>query len=140
MQATRFHLAFPVHELAASKTFYRDMLGCKVGRETEHWVDFDFFGHQLSAHLSSALETHQHSSEVDGVKVPLRHFGVILSWQEWEALAARLQQQHQNFLIAPSIRFRQQPAEQATFFILDPSGNGLEFKAFRDQTCIFASD
>ena len=133
-----FHLAFPVRDLDAARSFFADLLGCKVGRSAPTWIDFDFFGHQISAHLCSELEavpTH----DVDGDQVPLRHFGLILPWSEWEALAERLRASGARFLIEPHVRFRGRTGEQATLFILDPSGNALEFKAFRSSAQIFAS-
>ena len=132
-----FHLAFPVNELAATREFYCEKLGCKVGRESARWIDFDFFGHQITAHLSEAERSDAHNP-VDGDKVPVRHFGAILPWQEWRALAQQLEKNGQAFLIVPRIRFAGEVGEQGTFFIRDPSGNALEFKSFKDPAFIFA--
>lgn len=132
----RFHLAFPVHDLNAARGFYKDMLGCREGRSNEHWVDFDFYGHQIVAHLSNEVETAAHNP-VDGDQVPVRHFGVILPWDEWHVLAKKLEGKVE-FIIKPHVRFKNAAGEQATMFFLDPSGNALEFKAFQDETKIFA--
>ena len=134
----RFHLAFPVRDLGEARAFYGNLLGCPEGRASDEWVDFDFFGHQIVAHLSAGEARHQAHNEVDGQQVPVRHFGVILSMTDWRKLADRLTTSKVPFVIAPDIRFEGQPGEQATFFILDPSGNALEFKAFDDETRIFA--
>ena len=134
--APPFHLAFPVRDLASTRAFYGRTLGCPEGRSAERWVDFDFFGHQLSAHLSDA-STSVPTNEVDEDDVPVRHFGVVLSMERWEALAERLREQRVSFLIEPRIRFRGEAGEQATFFVRDPSGNALEFKAFADPGRLF---
>lgn len=134
----RFHLAFPVRDLSEARAFYGTLLECPEGRSSDEWVDFDFFGHQIVAHLSAGEAEHQAHNEVDGEQVPVRHFGVILSMTDWRKLADRLTTSRVPFVIAPDIRFEGQPGEQATFFILDPSGNALEFKAFDDETRIFA--
>jgi len=134
----RFHLAFPVRELFATRTFYGGLLGCPEGRSSTEWVDFDFFGHQIVAHLSSDESTHKAYNQVDGEKVPVRHFGVILAMDEWRALAEKLKRANVDFVIAPTVRFEGQSGEQATFFINDPSGNSLEFKSYDDETRIFA--
>src|SRR5690606_28546311 len=125
----RFHLAFPVRDLESTRRFYEGLLGARVGRSAERWIDFDLWGHQISAHVApmDAVPT----DLVDGDDVPVRHFGLILPWDEWEALADRLRAQGVAFLIEPHVRFRGQPGEQATLFVQDPSGNALEFKAFR---------
>ena len=133
-----FHLALPVHNLEAARTFYVDLLGCSVGRESATWIDFNFFGHQVTTHLSPEAPRPAATNPVDGHQVPVRHFGVILDWDAWQALAEQLTQAGVSFLIEPCIRFRGQVGEQATMFLLDPSQNGLEFKAFRDQEQIFA--
>ena len=138
MNVPRFHLAFPVSDLEKTLTFYRDLLGCKTGRMSDKWIDFDFWGHQVVAHLSPEDAGKSASNEVDGHAVPAKHFGVILSWEEFEALAERLKSAGQEFVIEPYIRFQGHPGEQATMFFLDPSGNALEFKAFRDESQIFA--
>lgn len=138
MNVPRFHLAFPVSDLDKTLTFYRDLLGCKTGRMSDKWIDFDFWGHQVVAHLSPEDAGKSASNEVDGHAVPAKHFGVILSWEEFEALAERLKSAGQEFVIEPYIRFQGLPGEQATMFFLDPGGNALEFKAFRDESQIFA--
>lgn len=138
MKSPPFHLAFPVTDLEASRVFYCETLGCRVGRESGRWIDFDFFGHQLTAHLAEACGAAA-ANVVDGDEVPVRHFGVILDWDAWQALAERLRQHGAMFLIAPRIRFRGEAGEQATLFIKDPSGNALEFKSFRDPAQIFAT-
>ena len=139
MATPLFHLAFPVTDLAETAHFYADVLGCKLGRRTEHWVDLDFYGHQLSAHLAEDAHTGEATNNVDGVDVPVRHFGAILQWDEFNALADRLQNQGIQFIIEPGVRFKERKGEQATMFFLDPSGNALEFKAFRDPAQIFAA-
>jgi extradiol dioxygenase family protein len=133
-----FHLAFPVDNLSAARAFYGGLLGCPEGRSSETWVDFDFFGHQVVAHLSPAEVGRAAASQVDGKDVPVRHFGVILPWDAWHALADRLRQAGVRFIIEPGIRFAGQVGEQATMFLLDPTGNALEFKTFRDLGRIFA--
>ncbi len=132
-----FHLAFPVSDLVATRRFYVDVLGCGVGRESERWIDFDFFGHQLTAHLTESARPASHNP-VDGDAVPVPHFGVILDWQAWHELARRLEQRGTAFVIAPRVRFRGQVGEQATMFLTDPCGNHLEFKAFQDRRQVFA--
>jgi len=134
----RFHLAFPVNDLAQARAFYGELLGCPEGRSADDWVDFDFFGHQIVAHLSPDEAGHKAHNVVDGEDVPVRHFGVILTLQAWRELAAKLQAARIRFVIEPGIRFEGEPGEQATFFLLDPSGNALEFKAFADESMIFA--
>ncbi len=130
---TPFHLAIPVRDLASARAFYGGVLGCPEGRSATDWVDFDFFGHQLVCHAvegdGAGPPAH---NPVDGHDVPVPHFGMVLEMPDWEALAARLKQAGTTFVIAPHIRFRGQPGEQATMFLNDPSGNALEFKAFRD--------
>src|SRR4051812_34631824 len=133
----RFHLAFPVRDLAEARAFYGDLLGCPVGRSSEEWVDFDFYGHQIVAHLSPNDAGHKAHNDVDGDQVPVRHFGAILSMAAWKNLAAKLKEHNIAFIIEPDIRFQGLPGEQATFFFLDPSGNALEFKAFGDESQIF---
>ncbi len=131
-----FHLAFPVRDIESTRRFYSETLGCEVGREAEHWIDFDLHGHQISAHVAppDAVAT----NPVDGEDVPVRHFGVILTMAEWRALEARLRGAGVEFLIEPQVRFAGQVGEQATMFLRDPSGNALEFKAFADDGRIFA--
>lgn len=133
-----FHLAFPVHDLAGARHFYGDLLGCAEGRSSSEWVDFNFYGHQIVAHLAPDECGHLSSSTVDGHAVPVRHFGAILALPDWEALAARLQAAGTRFVIEPYVRFRGEPGEQATMFFLDPSGNALEFKAFANLSQLFA--
>lgn len=133
-----FHLAFPVHDLAVARQFYGDLLGCPEGRSSSEWVDFNFYGHQIVAHLAPDECGHRHTSAVDGHNVPVRHFGGILSLPEWETLAARLQAAGTQFVIEPYIRFKGEPGEQATMFFLDPSGNAIEFKAFATLDKLFA--
>jgi len=135
-----FHLAFPVRDIASTRAFYGQLLGCPEGRSAPLWVDFDLFGHQISAHLKPEACSDAHLNEVDGDGVPVRHFGVVLAWEEWHAFAARLEGRGAQFLIAPRVRFRGQVGEQATFFLVDPSGNALEFKAFRDLARMFACE
>ena len=139
----RFHLAFPVRDLAEARAFYGQLLGCQEGRSADEWVDFDFFGHQIVAHLSDEIgqtqDKNQPRNAVDGEQVPVRHFGVILEMEEWRKLAARLEDKGAQFLIPPQIRFAGKAGEQATLFITDPSGNALEFKAFADDAMVFAT-
>jgi len=134
----RFHLAFPVRDLAEARAFYGNLLGCREGRSSPDWVDFDFFGHQIVTHLTASRAEHQAHNIVDGEEVPVRHFGVILSLPEWKELAEKLRAHGTAFIIAPQIRFEGTPGEQATFFLNDPSGNALEFKAFADDAMVFA--
>jgi extradiol dioxygenase family protein len=133
-----FHHAFPVHDLGASRAFYGDLLGCREGRSAPRWVDFDLFGHQISAHLVEGWRGVSGHNLVDGDGVPIPHFGVVLDWAQWHALADRLKSHNVKFVIEPRIRFAGQVGEQATMFLLDPSGNALEFKAFQDDTRVFA--
>lgn len=136
--ATRpFHLAFPVTDLQATRQFYQDTLGCTIGRSAERWVDFSLYGHQLSAHLVDAPVKGIPTNEVEGKRVPVLHFGVILEWNDWQELAARLKAAGIEFIIEPYIRFEGQVGEQATMFFLDPNGNALEFKSFKDDAEIF---
>jgi len=132
-----FHLAIPVTDLDSTRRFYTGTFGCRVGRESDRWIDFDFFGHQVTAHLVDAVSAAQ-TNPVDEKQVPVRHFGVILEWNTWHELADRLRAAGMAFLIEPYIRFKGQVGEQATMFVLDPSGNGLEFKSFRDPARVFA--
>jgi uncharacterized protein len=133
-----FHLAIPVHELAAARSFYGGLFGCAEGRSSAEWVDFDFFGHQLVAHLDPSKRQHVHHNEVDGRDVPVPHFGVVLEWNAWHSLAERLRARGTRFEIEPGIRFAGQVGEQATMFLYDPSGNALEFKAFKDPSRLFS--
>jgi len=132
-----FHLAFPVHDLAAARAFYGTILGCPEGRSTDEWIDFDFFGHQIVAHLAPGAAGTRHSNQVDGHGVPVPHFGAVLSMDEWQRLADRLAGKVQ-FVMEPTVRFRGLPGEQATMFFLDPSGNAIEIKAMRDPANLFA--
>lgn len=135
-----FHLAFPVHDLAAARDFYAGMLGCAEGRSSDHWIDFDLYGHQIVAHLDPAARPVAARNMVDGHAVPVPHFGVVLTMADWRALATRLEVAGTRFGIAPHTRFEGQPGEQATMFFTDPSGNALEFKAFGDDAMLFATD
>ena len=134
-----FHLAIPVHDLAAARRFYGERFGCPEGRSSPQWIDFDFFGHQLVVHqVDGRADPDAGQTEVDHHAVPVPHFGVVLAWDDWTALAARLQAAGTRFVIEPGIRFEGQVGEQATMFLRDPSGNALEFKAFRDIGQLFA--
>ncbi|MDO6412948.1 VOC family protein [Sphingomonas sp. BIUV-7] len=135
-----FHLAFPVHDLAAARGFYVGLLGCKEGRSSDQWIDFDLRGHQIVAHLDPDMRPPATSNPVDGHEVPVPHFGIVLEWDDWQALAERLTAAGVRFGIAPYVRFAGQVGEQATMFFRDPSGNALEFKAFRDIGQLFATD
>lgn len=141
MRLAPFHLAITVHDLGAARAFYGGLFGCPEGRSDAAWVDFDFFGHQLVAHLDPARSPRaslEHHNDVDGQAVPVPHFGIVLDWSDWHALARRLRDAGTRFVIEPGIRFAGQVGEQATFFLRDPSGNALEFKAFRDPSRLFA--
>ena len=133
-----FHLAFPVRDLAEARAFYGETLGCAEGRSSNEWIDFDFYGHQIVAHLGGEKPT-AHHNPVDGHDVPVPHFGVVLTMEDWQALAARLKDAGTEFVIEPTIRFKGQPGEQATMFFRDPSGNALEMKAFADDAMLFAT-
>ena len=136
---TPFHLAFPVKDLEQTRTFYEDLLGCKIGRTSDRWIDFDFWGHQLSAHLTDSTIIEPPANPVDGKQVPIKHFGAILKWEDWHQLSEKLKANNIEFIIEPYIRFKGEVGEQATMFFLDPSGNALEFKSFKDFNQIFAS-
>jgi extradiol dioxygenase family protein len=142
MSRPRFHLAFPVRDLEEARAFYGGLLGCPEGRSSDAWIDFDFHGHQIVAHLApaetAAPTNAPPTNAVDGEQVPVRHFGAILSLADWDVLAARLTAAGTRFLIAPQTRFKGERGEQATLFFLDPSGNALEFKAFADDSQVFA--
>ncbi len=142
-----FHLAFPVDDLDAARRFYVGMLGCREGRSSEHWIDFDLFGHQIVAHFvksnpndgqNDGFPGDAGNNRVDGHDVPVPHFGVVLTWELWQELAEQLRQAGVQFEIEPSVRFRDQPGEQGTMFFRDPAGNALEFKSFRDLDQLFA--
>ena len=133
-----FHLAFPVHDLELARGFYGEVLGCPEGRSAADWVDFNFCGHQIVAHLAPAEATVAQRNEVDGHGVPVRHFGIVLPMEQWKRMAAALRHRGVRFLIEPYVRFEGQPGEQATMFFLDPSGNALEVKAFGDIGRLYA--
>lgn len=136
---TPFHLAFPVRDLEQTRAFYRDVLGCAIGRSSDSWVDFDLFGHQMSAHLRPSVMEAQNDGQVGGKLVPIPHFGVVLQMDDWQTLADRLEANGEvDWLERPMIRFAGEPGEQATLFIRDPSGNALEFKGFRSLDQVFA--
>ena len=139
MSVPPFHLAFPVHDLAAAREFYGDLLGCPEGRSSDQWIDFDFHGHQIVAHLSDAAGDAA-NNPVDGHDVPVPHFGLVLGMDEWRTLAERLRGADIDFVIEPTVRFAGQPGEQATMFFRDPSGNALEIKAMADPAKLFAKD
>lgn len=140
MALSPFHLAIPVHDLPAARAFYGETFGLSEGRSSDQWVDFDFYGHQLviHEHPKTPAQENAHTNPVDGHDVPIPHFGIVLDWQEWERLAERLRAVGTVFVIEPYVRFKDQPGEQATMFLLDPCGNALEFKAFRDMSQLFA--
>ncbi len=134
-----FHLAFPVHDLAEARHFYGDVMGCAEGRSSECWIDFDFYGHQIVAHLDTSARAVAISNPVDGHDVPVPHFGIVLTMPKWEELATRLRAAGTRFGIEPHIRFKGEVGEQATMFFYDPSGNALEFKAFANDEMLFAT-
>jgi extradiol dioxygenase family protein len=134
-----FHLAIPVKNLELCRTFYRDIIQCVEGRSDTHWVDFNFFGHQLVIHQKDNFIPQQISNPVDGQDVPVPHFGVVLKMNEWIKLSERLKKNGTKFIIEPTIRFKGKPGEQATLFFKDPEGNALEFKAFKDLGQLFAT-
>ena len=139
-----FHIAIPVHNLAACRTFYRDVLNCEEGRSSDHWVDFNLFGHQLVIHYKpipiaiGTKDTDLHTNPVDGKNVPVPHYGVVLPWEVFEAFSKELKTKNVDFVIEPYVRFKGEVGEQATMFFLDPAGNALEFKAFKDMGQLFA--
>ena len=133
-----FHLAFPVTSLSSARRFYGELLGCPEGRSSPEWVDFDFFGHQIVAHLAPDQVGSTATSAVDGDAVPVRHFGVVLDMPQWSELSDKLRAADTAFIIEPHVRFKGQVGEQATMFLHDPCGNALEFKAFADRTQLFA--
>ncbi|RGP41463.1 hypothetical protein BPTFM16_01769 [Altererythrobacter insulae] len=139
MSLRPFHLAFPVDDLAAARAFYGDVIGCQEGRSSSEWIDFDFYGHQIVTHLAPGEAGDRASNHVDGHGVPVPHFGIVLTMEDWQALADRLRAAEMEFVIEPTVRFKGQPGEQATMFFRDPAGNALEFKAFADDAQIFAS-
>ncbi|MBC7601118.1 MAG: VOC family protein [Ramlibacter sp.] len=133
-----FHLAFPVHDLAAARHFYGELLGCPEGRSSDAWIDFNFYGHQIVAHLAPDECGHRSLSKVDDHDVPVRHFGAVLAIAQWDELAAKLKAAGTKFVIEPYTRFKGEVGEQSTMFFLDPSGNAIEFKAFADMNSLFA--
>ncbi|MEE2640770.1 MAG: VOC family protein [Planctomycetota bacterium] len=133
-----FHLAFPVVDLQATRSFYEQVIGCRIGRTSDRWIDFDFFGHQVTAHLVDCMPQVS-TNPVDGKQVPSSHFGAVLDWESWHRLRDRLVAGKLEFLIGPYLRFQGEPGEQATLFITDPSGNGLEFKSFKNPDRLFAT-
>jgi uncharacterized protein len=134
-----FHIAFPVHSLDAARAFWGGTMGCPEGRSSTEWIDFDLFGHQIVAHLDLSVKEHiAIHNQVDGHAVPVPHFGVVLTMDQWESLAARLKTANTQFVIEPYVRFKGLAGEQATMFFMDPSGNALEFKAFGDIGQLFA--
>ncbi len=134
-----FHLAIPVDDLKAAEDFYGGVMGCKTGRRSDQWIDFDFFGHQLVTHLAPEECARASTSEVDGKQVPVKHFGVVLAPDQWRALADRFTNATIDFIIEPGVRFKGEAGEQGTFFLLDPAGNALEFKYFEDMRQLFAT-
>jgi extradiol dioxygenase family protein len=140
MSMPPFHLAFPVDDLAAARAFYIGLLGCREGRSADRWIDFDFHGHQIVAHLAPDAVRPRVTNPVDGEAVPVPHFGLVLAMDEWEALAARLEAARTKFVIRPTVRFAGEPGEQATMFLLDPAGNALEFKAMANPANLFVKD
>lgn len=140
MSLSPFHLAIPVYDIDAARTFYRDVLNLEEGRSSEQWVDFNFYGHQvvIHEHPKTQSQDHAHTNVVDGHDVPAPHFGVVLPWQQWETLVNRLKDFGTEFVIEPYVRFKGETGEQATMFFLDPCGNALEFKAFKDMDQLFA--
>ena len=133
-----FHLAFPVNDLVAARHFYGTLLGCPEGRSSNEWIDFNLFGHQLVAHLVPGYQAKRPSNAVDGHDVPVPHFGGVLPMKDWQAMADRLGAAGIEFIIKPYVRFAGEVGEQATMFFLDPSGNALEFKSFKDLSSLFA--
>jgi hypothetical protein len=140
MSLPPFHLAFPVDDLTAARSFYGGLLGCPEGRSAPEWVDFDLFGHQIVAHLAPDSAPRRATNEVDGEHVPVPHFGLVLPMDQWKALAGKLEAAGVEFVIEPTVRFSGQPGEQATMFLLDPAGNALEFKAMADPAKLFAKN
>lgn len=133
-----FHLAFPVDDLEAAREFYKGLLGCGEGRSSEDWVDFDFYGHQIVAHLAPEETGPAKKNAVDGHGVPCRHFGIVMTMEDWQEMADRLTAANMDFIIEPYIRFEGQPGEQATMFFSDPAGNAVELKAFKNLDQLFA--
>jgi extradiol dioxygenase family protein len=140
MTTPPFHLAFPVDDLAAARSFYGELLGCPEGRSADHWIDFDLHGHQIVAHLAPDMVRARATNPVDGEDVPVPHFGVVLAMDAWRAMADRLVAAGTDFIIPPTVRFEGEPGEQATMFFLDPAGNALEFKAMANPANLFAKN
>lgn len=138
MNLSPFHLAIPVKDILETRTFYREIIGCEEGRSSDHWVDFNFYGHQLVIHISENAKGKSSSNAVDGHDVPVPHFGIVLPLQDWEALAERLRKAAIKFIIEPYVRFEGEVGEQSTMFFQDPSGNSLEFKAFKNLDQLFS--
>ncbi len=138
MSLSPFHIAIPVHNLAECRNFYRDVLNCEEGRSSEHWVDFNLFGHQLVIHYKPKTEDELHNNPVDGKHVPVPHYGVVLPWEDFQKFADHIRNKGIEFIIEPYIRFEGEVGEQATMFFKDPAGNALEFKAFKDTGQLFA--
>ncbi|MEO1028060.1 MAG: VOC family protein [Pseudomonadota bacterium] len=139
MSLRPFHLAIPVDDLGAAEAFYSGVMGCAQGRRSDQWIDFDFYGHQLVTHLAPDECGTVSTSSVDGKAVPVKHFGVVLTAEDWKELAERFEAAEVDFIIEPGIRFKGEPGEQGTFFLLDPAGNALEFKYFNDLGSLFAT-
>ena len=139
MSLRPFHLAFPVDDLDGARTFYGEVLGCAEGRSSQQWIDFDFYGHQIVTHLVDGATHDAAENPVDGHGVPVPHFGIVLTMEDWQALADRLRTAGTEFVIEPTVRFKGQPGEQATMFFRDPAGNALEFKALADDAMLFAT-
>ncbi|NIE79499.1 VOC family protein [Asaia sp. As-1742] len=133
-----FHLAFPVDDLTIARNFYGELFGCPEGRSSDEWVDFNFYGHQIVAHMADCSQNRVHHNEVDDHAVPVPHFGVVLNMMQWEALAQRLRDAATKFVIQPYVRFKGQVGEQATMFLYDPFGNAIEIKAFASLESLFA--
>ena len=140
MSIPPFHLAFPVDDLGAARHFYGELLGCPEGRSADHWVDFDLHGHQIVAHLAPEAVRRRATNPVDGEDVPVPHFGLVLTMEDWKALAAKLESAGTEFVIPPTVRFPGEPGEQATMFLFDPAGNALEFKAMANPANLFAKN
>jgi extradiol dioxygenase family protein len=135
-----FHLAFPVNDLEAAREFYTSVLGCSIGRTASSWIDFDFHGHQITAHLNAHASEDSAANAVDSKSVPIPHFGIVLTMADWEAMAERLKALKLDFIIEPTVRFKGKPGEQATMFFRDPAGNALELKAMADDAMLFAKE
>jgi extradiol dioxygenase family protein len=138
MNIQPFHIAIPVLNLSSTRQFYGEVLGCAEGRSCNEWIDWNFFGHQLSTHVKPEEVKVIASNKVDGKNIPVRHFGIVLEWNHWHELAKNLEMQKTDFIIEPYVRFKGEIGEQATMFLLDPSGNALEFKSFKDIGQLFA--